>query len=220
MEYSTLKTESKTIQEVSPSHLRSLYDICAQILISGQPEGSNMRWRTWLIVLILAKLAGMKSLLGASDWARDQGERLREQLNVKWKRMPCANTYKYALARLESQQINERFRDWLLRQEAESRCGDEPVVSRCRQSSALFMWPLMAKCCGNRSAELWRRKAQQACVCIVYEVQTGNCLASVSNCRQADGIILKPLLPEVLCKGRHFFTRRCCCKLSSRLDAW
>ncbi|WP_281276359.1 hypothetical protein [Dictyobacter kobayashii] len=43
MEYSTLKTESKTIQEVSPSHLRSLYDICAQIPDQRAAEGSNMR---------------------------------------------------------------------------------------------------------------------------------------------------------------------------------
>jgi hypothetical protein len=37
---------------------------------------------------------------------------LREQLSLTWKRMPCPNIYKYALVRLESQQINEQFRDW------------------------------------------------------------------------------------------------------------
>lgn len=78
------------------------------------------------MVLVLAKLAGMKSLSGASDWGRDQAERLRERLKLSWRQMPCANTYKYALIQLDSQQINEQFRDWFVRKEAESRCGEEP----------------------------------------------------------------------------------------------
>jgi hypothetical protein len=79
-----------------------------------------------LIVLVLATLAGMKSLSGASDWVRDQTERLPKDLKLSWKRMPCANPYKYALARLDSQHIHEQFRDWLVRKEAVSRCGAEP----------------------------------------------------------------------------------------------
>ncbi len=51
-------------------------------------------------MLILAKLADMQSVLGASEWIAD----LREGLQLSWKRMPCANTYSYALARLDSQQ--------------------------------------------------------------------------------------------------------------------
>ena len=46
-----------------------------------------------LVVLVLAKLAGMQSLKGASDWVQDQEALLRERLQLSWKRMPCANTY-------------------------------------------------------------------------------------------------------------------------------
>jgi hypothetical protein len=59
-----------------------------------------------LVVLVLAKLAGMQSLKGASDWVRDQEALLREGLHLPWKRMPCANTSSYALARLDSQKVN------------------------------------------------------------------------------------------------------------------
>jgi hypothetical protein len=49
-----------------------------------------------LVVLVLAKLAGMQSLLGASEWIADQEALLREGLQLSWKRMPCTNTYSYA----------------------------------------------------------------------------------------------------------------------------
>ena len=79
-----------------------------------------------LVVLVLAKLAGMQSLQGASDWIQDQQALLCEGLHLSWKRMPCANTYSYALARLESQQVNAALAAWMVRKEAESRCGEEP----------------------------------------------------------------------------------------------
>src|SRR6266702_7372668 len=40
--------------------------------------------------------------------------------------MPCANTYRYALARLDSGQVNRQLADQLMRMESESRCGQEP----------------------------------------------------------------------------------------------
>lgn len=45
------------------------------------------------MILILAKLAGMKSVLAISEWAVDQKTMLRDRLGLRWKRMPCANTY-------------------------------------------------------------------------------------------------------------------------------
>jgi hypothetical protein len=75
---------------------------------------------------VLAKLAGVQSLLGASDWIEDQQERLHAHLHLSWKRMPCTNTHKDALARLDSQQVNAQLVAWLVRNEAQSRCGEEP----------------------------------------------------------------------------------------------
>jgi phage tail protein X len=68
-----------------------------------------------LVVLVLAKLAGMTSVLGASEWIADQEELLREGLGLTWNRMPCANTYSYALARLDSQAVNAHLAAWLVR---------------------------------------------------------------------------------------------------------
>lgn len=205
MEYSTLKIEGKTIDEVKPSHLHSLYDICAQIPDQRAARGKQYALADVLIVLILAKLAGMKSLLGASDWARDQGERLREQLNVKWKRMPCANTYKYALARLESQQVNERFRDWLLRQQAESRCGNEPSRLAMQAEQRAVHVAIDGKALRGTGQQSYGGEKPQRHVLHVYEVQTGIVLHQCPIAdKQNEVSALKPLLTEVLCKGRIF----------------
>lgn len=126
MEYTTLTIEGNGDQAPNPEQSRSLYEMCKRIEDKRAARGKQYDVAGLLMVLLLAKLAGMKSLLGASDWARDQEERLRKELKLSWRQMPCANTYKYALAGLDSEHVNELFRDWLLRQRAERRCGSEP----------------------------------------------------------------------------------------------
>ena len=103
-----------------------MYELCQQFTDGRAARGKHYDLAELLVVLIMAKLAGMKSLLGASDWVRDQQHRLVPQLNLTWKQMPCANTYKYALLHLESQQINKHFAAWLVRQEAQNRGAEEP----------------------------------------------------------------------------------------------
>src|SRR5260221_3125923 len=127
MEYTTLTTEGSDVQALSQEQTHSLYEICKQIEDKRAARGKHYELAGLLMVLIMAKLAGMKSLLGASDWVRDQEKRLRACLELSWKRMPCATTYKYALSRLDSQQINEQIRDWLGRQAAESHRGAQPM---------------------------------------------------------------------------------------------
>lgn len=113
-------------QPLGQKALKSLYEVCQQITDGRKARGKRSHLAGLLVVLVLAKLAGMSSVLGASEWAKDQEERLREGLQLNWKRMPCANTSSYALAHLESQTVNEHLAAWLVRKEAESRCGDEP----------------------------------------------------------------------------------------------
>src|SRR5438045_1811579 len=80
--------------------MHSLYEVCQQLVDGRCARGKRYDLAGLLVVLVLAKLAGMQSLLGASDWAQDQQAFLREELHLSWKRMPCANTYSYALERL------------------------------------------------------------------------------------------------------------------------
>src|SRR6266700_8325063 len=97
MDYTTLLPESQEGQEQPAKEMQSLYQVCQQVVDGRAARGKQYDLAGLLVVLVMAKLAGMKSLLGASDWVRDQQTRLCEQLKLSWRRMPCANTYKYAL---------------------------------------------------------------------------------------------------------------------------
>ncbi len=74
----------------------SLYEVCKQIKDMRKARGKQYDLAGLLMILVLAKLAGIKNLSGVSDWGRDQADRLRSSLKLPWRQMPCANTYKYA----------------------------------------------------------------------------------------------------------------------------
>jgi hypothetical protein len=177
--------------------------MCKQIEDKRAARGKQYDLAGVLIVLLLAKLAGMKSLSGASDWAREQEERLREELKLPWRRLPCANPYKYALARLDSQQVNARFRDWLVRKVAESRCGSEPSRLAMQGEQRAVHLASDGKVLKGTGNQVYGGEKPQKHVLHVYEVQTGIVL---HHCpiveKQNEVSALKPLLPEVLCKGR------------------
>lgn len=203
MEYTTLPIEGSSAQELSQEQTHSLYTICKQIGDKRAARGKQYDLAGLLMVLVLAKLAGMKSLSGASDWGRDQGTRLREHLNLSWKQMPCANTYKYALIRLDSQKINEQFREWLVRQEAESRCAGEPSRLAAQSDHQAVHLAIDGKVLKGTGKQVYGGEKPQKHVLHVYEVQTGIVLHQCPiEEKQNEVSALKPLLTEVLCKGR------------------
>lgn len=126
-----------------------------------------------LAVLVLAKSAGMKSVLGASDWIADQATLLREELHLSWKRMPCANTYSYVLAHLDSEQVNSLLAAWLVRSEAQNRCGEEPsrLVNQASQRSTHLA--IDGKVLRGTGKQVYGGEAPQKQMLHVYEVQTG-----------------------------------------------
>jgi hypothetical protein len=219
MEYTTLTVEGNEGQALNPEQTRSLFEICQRIEDQRAARGKQYDLASLLIVLLLAKMAGMKSLLGASDWVRDQAERLREELKLSWRQMPCANTYKYALARLDSQQVNELFRDWLVRKEAQSRCGSEPSRLAKQMEQRAVHLAIDGKVLKGTGQQVYGGEKPQKHVLHVYEVQTGIVLHQCPILEKQNEVsALKPLLTEVLCKGRiltvdaaqnsHEFTRQ------------
>src|SRR6266851_95096 len=125
MDYTTLLSAVKESQEQGQKRLHSLYAVCQQVVDGRAARGKRYDLAGLLMVLVMAKLAGMKNLLGASEWIEHQAALLCEELNLPWKRMPCANTYSYALARLDSQQVNAQLAAWFVRQARENRSAYE-----------------------------------------------------------------------------------------------
>jgi predicted transposase YbfD/YdcC len=203
MDYTTLISAVRKPQALPSSASRSLYALCQQITDGRAARGKQYDLAGLLVVLVLAKLAGMKSLLGASDWARDQHEWLCKHVKVSWKRMPCANTYKYALMRLDSQQVNALLAAWLVRQEAESRCGEEPSRLAAHASQRSAHLAIDGKVLKGTGKQTYGGEKPQKHVLHVYEVQTGIVLEQCPLAEKRNEVsTLKPLLTEVLCKGR------------------
>jgi predicted transposase YbfD/YdcC len=156
-----------------------------------------------LVVLVLAKRAGMQSPQGASDWIADQEARLREGLQLSWKRMPCANPYSYALARLDSQHVNEALAAWCVRKEAESRCGEDPSRLAMQASEQHDHLAIDGKALRGTGKQIYGGEEPQKQVLHVYEVHTGIVLQQCPIASEHNEVsTLKPLLTEALCKGR------------------
>ncbi len=203
MDYTTLVPESKEGQNQLPKGMQSLYEVCQEVVDGRKARGKRYDVAGLLVVLVLAKLAGMQSLLGASDWIADQEHLLRQGLQLSWKRMPCANTYSYALARLDSQQVNAALAAWCVRQEAESRCGEEPSRLVAQPSERHVHLAVDGKALRGTGKQLYGGEEPQKQVLHVYEVHTGIVLQQCPIAQEHNEVsTLKPLLTEVLCKGR------------------
>ena len=203
MDYTTLCAESKEDQEQVTKRMHSLYEVCHQLVDGRKARGKRYDLAGLLVVLVLAKLAGMQSLVGASDWVRDQEAFLREGLQLPWKRMPCANTYSYALARLDSQEVNVALAAWCVRQEAESRCGEEPSRLVTQSSERAVHLAIDGKALRGTGKQAYGGEEPQKQVLHVYEVHTGIVLQQCPIAQEHNEVsTLKPLLTEALCKGR------------------
>src|SRR3989440_3399233 len=203
MDYTTLCAESQQEQGLPPKGMQSLYEVCQEVVNGRCARGKRYELASLLVVLVLAKLAGMTSLSGASDWVRDQEAFLREGLQLPWKRMPCANTYSYALARLDSQQVNTALAAWCVRKEAESRCAEEPSRLLAQASEQAVHLAIDGKALRGTGKQAYGGEEPQKHVLHVYEVDTGIVLQQCPIASEHNEVsTLKPLLTEVLCKGR------------------
>lgn len=203
MDYTTLFPEQREAKAGSQKPAIALYEVCQQVLDGRAARGKRYELAALLVVLVLAKLAGMQSLLGASEWIQDQQERLCAHLRLPWKRMPCANTYKYVLARLDSQQVNAQFAAWLVRTEAQSRCGEEPSRLALQARGRSVHLAIDGKTLKGTGKQIYEGEEPQKQMLHVYEVQTGIVLEQCPIAQDHNEVsTLKPLLTEVLCKGR------------------
>lgn len=117
--------------------------------------------------------------------------------------MPCANTYSYALARLDSQQVNAALAAWCVRQEAESRCGEEPSRLVAQPSERHVHLAVDGKALRGTGKQLYGGEEPQKQVLHVYEVHTGIVLQQCPIAQEHNEVsTLKPLLTEVRGFGR------------------
>ncbi len=106
MEFTTFVTGMQIPALVKVAEVRSIYEV-----LQGVSDGRGKRGRRYvaavgLTILLLAKLAGEKSLSGIAEWARLRQGWLAEHLPLKEGRVPCANTYRYLCEHIHLGELN------------------------------------------------------------------------------------------------------------------
>src|SRR5581483_2161138 len=163
----------KGVEGLAKQPTQSLYEVCQHLTEGRAARGKTDELAGFVVLLFLAKLAGMKSLQGASDRVQDQQTRVRSERARKWKRMPCRNTYQYALERLDSQKANECLAGWLIRKESESRCGEEPGRLAAQAEQRSVHLALAGKGLKGIGEQPYGGEKPQKHGLHIYEVQTG-----------------------------------------------
>jgi DDE_Tnp_1-associated/Transposase DDE domain len=195
MDYTALLKESQTEGVFSSRQVPSLYLVCQQLTDGRKARGKRYDLAGILLVLVWAKLAGMSSILAVSEWAKDQEAAICSSVGLGWKRMPCANTYSYALERLDSQQVNAHLAAWFVRQMAQ-RPGEE----RDDRHAHLAIDGKTLKSTGEQA---YGGEHPQQHLLHIYEAETGVVLQQIPIGTKTNEVgALKPFLTEVLCKGR------------------
>lgn len=115
-------TEAVKVEELNKEQMRSLYALLQEIPDGRQARGRRYTAATVLLLLLLGKLSGEKTISGIAQWARLREAWLQEVLGLR--RLPCANTYAYVCAHLDIGQVNGKVREWLT-QIAVARDGQE-----------------------------------------------------------------------------------------------
>src|SRR5712664_2357323 len=191
MDYTTLQTENKESELCSQEQGQSLYHLCQLVTDGRKRRGRRYELAGILLVIVLAKLAGMSSLLAVCEWAKDQ------------ERMPCANTYSNVLAGLNSQQVNAQVAAWFVRQHAQQRCGEAPGRLCADSGEQHVHLAIDGKALKGTGTKAYGGEHPQQHLLHVYEVETGIVLQQIPVETKTNEVgALKPLLTEVLCKGR------------------
>jgi predicted transposase YbfD/YdcC len=104
-------TEAVEGHEVDDAQVQSLYAMLRQVPDYRAQRGRRYEAATVVVILLLAKLAGQKTVSGAAEWARLREPWLKGVLGLE--RLPCANTYHYICAHLDGVELNDCIRAWL-----------------------------------------------------------------------------------------------------------
>jgi DDE_Tnp_1-associated len=93
MDYTTLPTQAHLFPEWESVPVHSLYQALQSLTDPRRKQGQRYSLALVLCLLILAKLAGQKTLSGATQWVRHRRVALAERFGLKRSSMPCQTTY-------------------------------------------------------------------------------------------------------------------------------
>src|ERR1700736_4552076 len=107
MDYTTLPTQTSSFTNLESFPVVSLYKAFQDIPDPRRGQGKRYSLALILCLIILAKLAGQKTLSGATEWIRHRRVALVERLGLKRSSLPCQMTYCNVLAKIDGKQLDE-----------------------------------------------------------------------------------------------------------------
>src|SRR5436305_4980413 len=136
MDYTTLTLSAREGTEPETIPITSLYEVLQALPDRRRGQGKRYSLALILCFVVLAKLAGEKTMSGATEWIRHPGASLAQRFRLRREDMPCQTTYSHVLAMVDGKRLDELLRAFFVRWEAQSRCGDEPSRLQTPQGQA------------------------------------------------------------------------------------
>lgn len=126
MECSTFLAGLHVPAAEKPVEVKSLYQRLAGVSDGRQKRGRRYKAGVIITILLLAKLAGEKSLSGIAEWARLRQGWLAERLPLPQGQARCANTYRYICDHLSLSELNAVVGQYF----AEGSAAAEPATTQ------------------------------------------------------------------------------------------
>ena len=127
MDYTTLPSQAPlATDEENLQMVFSLYEALQELPDTRRAQGKRYELAFILCLLLLAKLAGQKSLSGATQWLRHRRVTLAHRFGLHRTCMPCQMTYCNILANVDAVRLDSILSAFFQRWEAQTRCGEEP----------------------------------------------------------------------------------------------
>lgn len=218
MDYTTFTIPS--VSGATPETVASLYEALQKLSDPRRDQGKRYSLALILCLVVLAKLAGQKTLSGATEWVRHRRTALAQRFGLSREDMPCQMTYCNVLAMLDASQLDEILAAFFIRWEAQSRCGEEPSRLQTPEGQAEHRHLAI----DGKTLRATTGQAHPVHQLSCYEVGTGIVLwhHNVGE-KQNEISALKPLVTAALVQGRIFsldamHTQREMCAHIHRLD--
>lgn len=104
----------------------SLYSALEHVHDGRKPRGKRYQLALVLSLLLMGKLAGMRSLAAIAEWVRWRADWLGQVLPSTRATFPCVATYSNVLQAVEAEQVVQVVVHFFTRLEAQRRCDEEP----------------------------------------------------------------------------------------------
>lgn len=203
MNYTTVEETQEQEEWPVLIEAMSVYRAFEQVQDGRHKRGVRYSMALILTLIVLAKLAGMTTLLAIADWVRLRADELNQVLPNPRQSYPCAATYSNVLRAVDAEQMSQVLAQFLTRVEASKRCGQEPsrLLSQGGQEEHMHLaldGKTLRGTLGHQAAD--QVKMHQLAL---YETRTGLLLKEqVTGEKQNELSIVAQFLTAVWVKGR------------------